>query len=139
MDDGLLALAPRGRHGGGAGRSRRRREGLCQVQGVPRPGLDTNRIGLHLGDVIGRTAGSVEGFKYSDAMKAKGEEGLVWNDETLAAYLADPKGYIPKNKMAFPGLKKEDDVANVIAYLHQAEAARPTDLAAPGAAVTRGA
>jgi cytochrome c len=80
----------------------------------------TNRIGPHLGDVIGRTAGSVEGFKYSDAMKAKGEEGLVWNDETIAAYLADPKGYIPKNKMAFPGLKKEEDVANVIAYLHQA-------------------
>ena len=80
----------------------------------------TNRIGPHLGDVIGRAAGSVEGFKYSDAMKAKGEEGLVWNDETLSAYLANPRGYIPKNKMAFPGLKKEDDVANVIAYLHQA-------------------
>ena len=77
------------------------------MQGVPRPGRrDTNRVGPYLEGVIGRTAGSVEGFKYSDAMKAKGEEGLVWNDETLAAYLADPKGYIPKNKMAFPGLKK---------------------------------
>jgi cytochrome c len=77
----------------------------------------TNKIGPHLGDVMGRKAGSVADFKYSDAMKKKGEEGLVWNDETLAAYLKDPKGYIPGNKMAFVGLKKDEDIANLLAYL----------------------
>ncbi|PHP67314.1 hypothetical protein CSC94_09750 [Zhengella mangrovi] len=76
-----------------------------------------NKVGPHLDGVIGRTAGTVEGFKYSDAMKAKGAEGLVWNNDTLAEYLKDPKGYIPGNKMAFAGLKKDEDVANVIAYI----------------------
>ncbi len=77
----------------------------------------TNRVGPHLGGVIGRTAGTVEGFKYSDAMIEKGKEGLVWNNETLNAYLEDPKAYVPKNKMAFPGLKNPQDRADVIAYL----------------------
>ena len=62
-------------------------------------------------------AGTVEGFKYSDAMIEKGKEGLVWNNETLNAYLEDPKAYGPKNKMAFPGLKNPQDRADVIAYL----------------------
>lgn len=73
-----------------------------------------NKVGPELNDLIGRQAGSVEGFKYSRAMA---ESGITWNDETIAAYLADPRGYIPKNKMAFAGLKKDEDIANVIAYL----------------------
>lgn len=76
-----------------------------------------NKVGPHLDGIIGRTAGTVEGFKYSDAMKAKGEEGLVWNEETIEAYMKDPKGYIPNNKMAFAGLKKDEDIENLIAYL----------------------
>lgn len=76
-----------------------------------------NKVGPHLDGIIGRAAGSVEGFKYSDAMIAKGAEGLVWDAETIAEYVKDPKGYIPKNKMAFAGLKKEDDIEDVIAYL----------------------
>jgi len=80
---------------------------------------DKNRLGPTLSGLFGRTSGAVEGFqkKYSPAMK---EAGIVWDEATLDAYLADPKGYIPKNKMAFPGLKKEDDRANLIAYLKQA-------------------
>ncbi len=81
---------------------------------------EQNRVGPHLVGVVGRKAGSVEGFKYSEAMAAKGQEGLVWNDETLNAYLENPKGYIPKNKMAFAGLKKPEERAGVIAYLKQA-------------------
>ena len=77
----------------------------------------TNRVGPSLHGIIGRTAGTVEGFKYSDAMIEKGKEGLVWNNETLNAYLEDPKAYVPKNKMAFPGLKNPQDRADVIAYL----------------------
>jgi cytochrome c len=78
---------------------------------------EQNRVGPHLVGIIGRQAGSVEGFKYSDAMKSWGQ---VWDEANLSAYLADPKGYIPGNKMAFAGLKKGDEVVDVIAYLKQA-------------------
>jgi cytochrome c2 len=78
-----------------------------------------HKVGPELNDLFGRTAGSVEGFNYSAAMKAAGEEGLVWDDDTLAQYLKDPRNFVPKNKMAFAGLKKDDEVADVIAYLHQ--------------------
>ena len=75
------------------------------------------KIGPSLNGVFGRTSGTVEGFKYSKAMV---EAAIVWDETTVDAYLADPKGYIPKNKMAFPGVKKEADRANVIAYLMEA-------------------
>jgi len=75
---------------------------------------EKNRVGPHLVNIVGRASGSVEGFKYSKAMAGA---DLTWNAETLSAYLADPKGYMPGNKMAFPGLRKEKDVVNVIAYL----------------------
>jgi len=72
-----------------------------------------NGVGPNLAGVVGRKAGTVEGFKYSDAMKA----APTWDEAQLAKYLADPKGTIPGNKMVFAGLKKPDDVAAVIAYL----------------------
>lgn len=80
---------------------------------------DKNKIGPSLHGVVGRKAGSLESFlaKYSDAMKAAGEGGLVWDDANIGEYLKDPKGKIPGNKMAFAGLKKDDEIANVIAYL----------------------
>lgn len=71
-------------------------------------------VGPSLHGVFGRKSGTAEGFKYSDAMK---EKGVVWDETTLAAYLADPKGYIPKNKMVFPGIKKESELADLIAFL----------------------
>ncbi len=80
---------------------------------------EKNKVGPYLVCVVGRKAGSVEKFKYSKAMKAKGEEGLVWTEENIAEYLKKPKKYIPKNKMAFAGLKKEEDIANVIAFLKE--------------------
>lgn len=76
-----------------------------------------NKVGPHLVNIYGRTAGSVEGYKYSKAMLAKGEEGLVWNEETLDAYLANPRKYIPKNKMTYRGIKKDSERADLIAYL----------------------
>lgn len=80
---------------------------------------EKNRLGPHLVGIIGRTSGSVDGFKYSKAMQ---EADITWDETTIAEYLTDPKGYVPKNKMAFPGLRKEDDRANVIAYLKEAAA-----------------
>jgi cytochrome c len=76
-----------------------------------------NRVGPHLDGIVGRKAASLPDFSYSDAMKAKGAEGLVWDEANLTPYLTDPKGFIPGNKMAFAGLKKPEDVANLIAFL----------------------
>ncbi|MGB0921733.1 MAG: c-type cytochrome [Alphaproteobacteria bacterium] len=81
-----------------------------------------NTVGPVLNGVAGRKAGAVEGYKYSKAMIAAGEGGLVWDDANLDGYLAQPKKFIPKNKMSFVGLKKEKDRAAVIAYLKQFEA-----------------
>lgn len=80
---------------------------------------EKNKIGPNLVGIIGRPAGSVADFKYSDAMMAS---GITWDAETISAYVADPKGYIPGNKMAFAGLKKEEEIADLIAYLEAASA-----------------
>ena len=74
-------------------------------------------VGPVLNGVVGRTAGMAEGFKYSKPMQDAGAGGLVWTSETLAGYLADPRGYLPKNKMSFAGLKKPEEIDAVIAYL----------------------
>ena len=78
---------------------------------------EKHKTGPHLVNVIGRTAGTAEGYKkYSKAMK---NSGIVWDDETLNGYLEKPKKYLKGTRMAFAGLKKEKDRANVIAYLKQ--------------------
>jgi cytochrome c len=73
-----------------------------------------NLIGPNLWNIVNRPRAAVDGFAYSPAMKQK--EG-VWTYEDLSAYLADPKRFIPNNKMAFAGLKKANERADVIAYL----------------------
>jgi cytochrome c len=80
---------------------------------------DKNKIGPSLMGVIGKTAGVHEGFKYSPAMIEAGKGGLVWDDATLTEYLKSPKTMVKGTKMAFPGLKDDADIANVIAYLKQ--------------------
>lgn len=80
---------------------------------------DTNKVGPSLKGVIGRTAGTHADFKYSTAMVDAGKGGLVWDEAKLADYLKDPKAMVKGTKMAFPGLKKDDEIANVIAYLKQ--------------------
>lgn len=80
---------------------------------------EKNKVGPHLVGLFGRTAGTIEGYKYSSAMKAKGAEGLVWDAESLDPYMKKPKDFVPKTKMFFPGLKKEADRKNLIAYLEK--------------------
>ena len=75
---------------------------------------EKNKTGPHLVKLFGRTAGSLEGYKYSKAMKAS---GIVWDEETLAGYLRAPKKYVKGTKMAFVGLKKDADIESIIAYL----------------------
>ena len=76
-----------------------------------------NKVGPMLNGVVGRAAGTVADFKYSDNLMELAQGGMVWDDATLTAYLTKPKDVIPKGKMSFAGLKKEEDIANVIAYL----------------------
>jgi cytochrome c len=80
---------------------------------------DQNKVGPSLMGVVGRTAGTHPNFKYSNGMIEAGKAGLVWDDAKLTEYLRDPRGMIKGGKMAFPGLKKDEDLANVIAYLKQ--------------------
>ena len=76
-----------------------------------------NKVGPHLVGIIGRQAGSVENFKYSDAMK---NANIAWTEENLTAYMKDPKDFVKGNKMAFAGLKKDEEIADLLAYLQQA-------------------
>ncbi|AKI00058.1 cytochrome c2 [Hoeflea sp. IMCC20628] len=76
-----------------------------------------HRVGPELNELFGREAGSAEGYKYSKAMIEAGDGGLVWDATTLTEYLIKPKDMIKGTKMAFAGLKKDDDIANVLAYL----------------------
>ncbi len=76
-----------------------------------------NRTGPVLTDVVGRIAGTYDGFKYSKPMLAAGEDGLVWTPENLDTFLTKPKDFIKGTKMSFSGLRKADDRAALIEYL----------------------
>jgi cytochrome c len=80
---------------------------------------DKNKVGPSLKGVIGRTAGTHADFKYATAMIEAGKAGLVWDEAKLTEYLRAPREMIKGGKMAFAGLKKDEDLANVIAYLKQ--------------------
>ncbi|MGF1629408.1 MAG: c-type cytochrome [Kiloniellaceae bacterium] len=77
-----------------------------------------NKVGPSLHNIIGAAPAAVEGFKYSKGME-EFASGHVWNDETLSAYLEKPKDIVKGTKMAFVGLKKPEERADVIAYLKQ--------------------
>lgn len=76
-----------------------------------------NKVGPTLKGLVGRKAAAVPDFKYSEAMIAKGAEGVVWDEATLTAYLPDPKAFVPKTKMVFAGIKKPEDIKDLIAFL----------------------
>jgi cytochrome c len=75
-----------------------------------------NFVGPELNGVVGRKAGTVPDYNYSDANK---NSGLTWDEATLTKYLHTPREVVPGTKMAFPGLQRDSDIANVIAYLKQ--------------------
>lgn len=80
-----------------------------------------NLVGPQLTAIVGRKAGSVEGFNYSEANKAAGAKGLVWDEAQLMAYLENPLQFMPGTKMAYAGLKDEADRKDIIAYLKSAK------------------
>ena len=75
-----------------------------------------NFVGPELNGVVGRKAGTVSGYNYSDANK---NSGITWDEAVLAKYLKHPREVVPGTKMAFPGMPRDEDIANVIAYLKQ--------------------
>lgn len=76
-----------------------------------------NGVGPHLNGIFGRAAASLDGFKYSKPMKAAAGDGLVWDEAKLREFLKKPKAMIKKTEMSFNGLKKEEQLAGIIAYL----------------------
>ncbi len=83
-----------------------------------------NKVGPILNGVVGQPWGEIEGYKYSAGKEgtllaiAKAEP-VLWDVKSLTAYLQKPKDVIPKGKMPFAGLKKDEDIENVIFYLAQ--------------------
>lgn len=76
-----------------------------------------NKIGPALNGVVNATIGMHAGFNYSDVLMEMGAAGKVWTPEELSAFLEKPRDYAKGTKMSFAGLRKEEDRANVIAYL----------------------
>ena len=77
------------------------------------------QVGPELNGVIGRKSASIDGFAYSDGMK---NANLTWTEANISEYLKNPKQKVPANKMAFVGLSKPEDIADIIAFLKQFDA-----------------
>lgn len=78
-----------------------------------------NSVGPALNGVTGAPAASRSGYNYSRALNDAGQRGLVWTDENLDSYLANPRQFLTGGRMAFAGLGEAADRADVIAYLRQ--------------------
>ncbi|MCT7663376.1 c-type cytochrome [Shinella kummerowiae] len=76
-----------------------------------------NRVGPTLAGIVGRPVATIEDYGYSPAMRAFGEDGKVWSEAQIAEYLMSPKAMVPGTRMTFAGLRKVEDIANLIAYL----------------------
>ena len=78
-----------------------------------------NKVGPVLNGLDGRKSGTVEGYSYSDANK---NSGITWDEATFKEYIKDPKAKIPGTKMAFAGIKSENEINNLWAYVSQFDA-----------------
>jgi cytochrome c len=76
-------------------------------------------VGPNLHGVVGRKAASIEGFRYSAPMREKAAGGLIWTEETLHDYIQHPKEVVPAGSMSFPGLRDDQQLNDLIAYLKQ--------------------
>ncbi|MGC1506469.1 MAG: c-type cytochrome [Sulfitobacter sp.] len=86
-----------------------------------------NRVGPQLNGIFGRAAGAVEGFKYSKSMARAGDDGLLWTEQTLDAYIENPKALISKTRMNFRGIADVTERADLLAFL-RAYSDNPSDL-----------
>lgn len=108
-----LAIAPASAQDADAGEQVFRQCRACHQVGDNAKNL----VGPALTNVVGRKAGTVEGFKYSNVNLEAGAKGLVWTEEELLKYLEAPTKYMPGTRMAFAGLKNEQQRKDVVAYL----------------------
>lgn len=84
-----------------------------------REDADESRRGPLLEGVVGRQAATAPGYPFSDAMRAAGAEGLVWDEEHLARFLKKPQAMVRGTWMAFAGIGKRRDMLDLIAYLRE--------------------
>lgn len=78
-----------------------------------------NAVGPVLNGIVGRKAGSVPGYSYTAANK---DSGITWDEPTFREYIKDPKAKIPGTKMVYAGLKDEQKISDLLAYLKQFDA-----------------
>ena len=104
----------------------------CQACHTPDQG-GANKVGPNLWDIVNRPIASHEGFSYSSAMREFAADGATWDYDHLNEFLLAPKSYVKGTAMAFAGLRKDDERANVIAYLRTL-AGSPAPLPEPPAA-----
>lgn len=76
-------------------------------------------VGPNLHGIVGQKAGAREGFRYSPNMRELADQGLVWTEENLRKYLANPKSLVPRGTMAFAGIRNEQQLDDLIAFLRQ--------------------
>jgi cytochrome c len=85
------------------------------------PALHKNKLGPNLAAVLGRAAGTVEGFQYSDAMK---KSGITWTRDKLDNYLTNPQSVVPGNRMSelgFMGVSEPSERAEIIDFLSRSQ------------------
>jgi cytochrome c len=75
-----------------------------------------NKVGPQLNGLDGRKSGTVEGYNYSDANK---NSGITWNEAQFKEYIKDPKAKVPGTKMAFAGIKNENEINNLWSFVTQ--------------------
>ncbi len=85
-----------------------------------------HKVGPHLDGIVGRTAGTIDGFRFSEAMRKAGEKGLRWDAAALNAYLQKPREYIPGNRMSYRGMADAAQRGQLIEWLLARSAASPS-------------
>ena len=76
-----------------------------------------NGVGPNLHGIVGRKAASIEGFRYSANIQARGGEGFTWTEENLRAYIANPKSVLPQGTMPYAGLRNEQQLNDLLDWL----------------------
>lgn len=76
-----------------------------------------NGVGPNLWGILDRRAGAVDGFRYSANLRELGEGGLTWTEDRLRAYIANPKSVVPRGSMSYVGLRNEQQMNDLLAYL----------------------